>query len=203
MPVFTKAALLSIFDLRVFEKRLFVIYTMTLLTGLSLTIYYYTLNLFYSSTSTALFCVCLFLVMLLKRIGWITKTEYFFMFLLSAHLIISVLIEGAQSGQYFYYFPLLIGIPVVIDYERSDYKVLLFNSAIIFVSFVTCILLGVYISPLERFFLSCLVLETPAHLYLSFGGINLANKSGLLVFKPFVTKAPVEPESNIPLKIPF
>ncbi|RYY06925.1 MAG: response regulator, partial [Sphingobacteriaceae bacterium] len=149
MPLFTKAAILSIFDLRILEKRLFVIYAMTLGVGLLLTIYYYVLNLPYSGSSTAIFCVCLSVVMLLKKFSWIVNTEYYFLSIVSIHLIASVFVEGAQSGQYLYYFPLLIGIPVIIDYERSNYKILLFNSAITFISFVICILLGVYTLPLE------------------------------------------------------
>ncbi|RYE28941.1 MAG: response regulator [Sphingobacteriaceae bacterium] len=150
MPLFKKEALLSIFDLRILEKRLFVIYTMTLLTALSLTVYYYALNLPYSGFCTGVFCVVLSVVLLLKKINWVNKTEYCFLIIVSAHLIMSVFIEGAQSGQYLYYFPLLIGIPVIIDYERVNYKTLLFNSAITFTSFVVCILLGVYTMPLEN-----------------------------------------------------
>lgn len=63
MPLPTKAAFLSIFDLRILEKRLFLIYTIAWLAGLLLAIYYYTLNLPYSGLSTALFCVCLAVVM--------------------------------------------------------------------------------------------------------------------------------------------
>ncbi len=62
----------------------------------------------------------------------------------------SVLVEGAQSGQYFYYFPLLIGIPVIVDFERSNHKILLFNSSITFISFIVCIVLGVYTTPFEH-----------------------------------------------------
>ncbi|RYE34960.1 MAG: response regulator [Sphingobacteriaceae bacterium] len=149
MPLFKKAALLSLFDLRILEKRLFVIYSMTLITGLLLTIYYYSLNLPYSGLSTILFCAGISAVLLLKKLNWLKKTEYCFLSVVSAHLIISVLVEGVRSGQYFYYFPLLIGIPVVIDYERSNYKVLLFNSSLTFISFVICIILGVYSTPLE------------------------------------------------------
>ncbi len=149
MPLFKKAVLLSVFDLRILEKRLLVIYTMTLLTGLLLTVYYYSLNLPYSGLSTILFCGGISAVLLLKKFNWLNKTEYYFLSLISAHLIISVLVEGLASGQYFYYFPLLIGIPVVIDFERSNYKVLLFNSSLTFISFVICIFLGVYTRPLE------------------------------------------------------
>ena len=149
MSVLKKTALLSLFDFRILEKRLFVIYLMTLLTGLFLTVYYYTLNLHYSCISTGLFCICLSTVLLLKKLGWLKNTEYYFIFIVSAHLIISVLIEGAQSGQYFYYFPLLIGIPVIIDFERSNQKTLIFNSTITFISFIICIILGVYTTSLE------------------------------------------------------
>lgn len=150
MPLPTKAAFLSIFDLRILEKRLFLIYIVAWSAGLLLAIYYYALNLPYSGLSTALFCVCLAVVMLLKKVGWLNKTEYYFIFIVSLHLIVSVFVEGAQSGQYLYYFPLLIGIPVIIDYERSNYKILLFNSAITFISFIICVLLGAYTLPLEH-----------------------------------------------------
>ncbi|RYE31136.1 MAG: response regulator [Sphingobacteriaceae bacterium] len=150
MSLITKEALLSVFDLRILEKRLLIICSVTFFTGISLSIYYYFLNLPISSISTAIFCVCLAIVTVLRKTSYLKKTEYFFIFIVSTHLIVSVLVEGTQSGQYFYYFPLLIGIPVIIDYERSNYNILLFNSAITFTSFVVCILLGVYTSPLEH-----------------------------------------------------
>lgn len=149
MPLIKKAAFLSVFDFRILEKRLFVIYVLALLTALCLTICYYALNLPYSALSTALFCICLSVVLLLKKIGWLKNTEYYFIFILSAHLIMSVLVEGVKSGQYLYYFPLLIGIPVIIDFERSNHKTLLFNSSITFISFIICIVLGVYTTPSE------------------------------------------------------
>lgn len=150
MPLITKASLLSIFDLRDLAKRLFLVYSMALCAGLFLTVYYFYLNLPYSTLSTGVFCVCLSVVMLLKKLQLLNKTEYYFIFIVSAHLITSVFVEGGTSGQYLYYFPLLIGIPVIIDFERSNYNTLLFNSTITFLLFVICILLELYTSPFEQ-----------------------------------------------------
>jgi signal transduction histidine kinase len=150
MPLITKASLLSLFDLRDLSKRLLVIYSIAFASGFVLTIIYYCLNLYNSCISTALFCACLGAVLILKKTGILNKTEYYFLFIVSAHLIISVLVEGAQSGQYFYYFPLLIGIPVIIDFEKSNFKRLLLNFSITVISFLICIFLGLYTTPIER-----------------------------------------------------
>lgn len=149
MPLITKDAFHSIFDLRDLSKRLFIVYSVAFASGFVLSIVYFYLNLKFSCASTSLFCFCLGAVMLLKRIGILHKTEYLFLFIVSIHLIISVLVEGAQSGQCFYYFPLIIGLPVLIDFERSNYNTLLFNFTITVISFLTCIFLGLYVVPIE------------------------------------------------------
>ena len=149
MPFITKDAFLSLFDLRDLSKRLFLVYSVAFVSGFALSIVYFCLHLNFSCTSTSLFCFCLASVMFLKRMGILNKTEYLFLFIVSIHLIISVLVEGPQSGQCFYYFPLLICLPVLIDFEKSNYNTLLFNFTITVVSFLTCIFLGLYVKPLE------------------------------------------------------
>ena len=149
MPFITKDSFLSIFDLRDLSKRLFLVYSVAFVSGFVLSIVYFCLHLNFSCVSTSLFCFCLGSVMLLKKAGILNKTEYVFLFIVSTHLIISTLVEGAQSGQCFSYFPLLICLPVLIDFEKSNYNTLLFNFTITVVSFLTCIFLGLYIKPLE------------------------------------------------------
>ncbi|MGI4750670.1 MAG: ATP-binding response regulator [Janthinobacterium lividum] len=149
MPLITKASLLSVFDLRNVSKRVYIIYSIACIAGLVLSVVYYSLNLTKSWISTALFCFSLGAVILLKRAGILNKIEYYFLVIVSAHLIISVIVEGAQSGQCFYYFPLLIGIPVIIDFEKSHYKTLLFNFIITIISFLICLFLGLYTSAIE------------------------------------------------------
>lgn len=144
-----KASILSFFDIREVSKRSFLIYLMAFFAGLILAIIYYRLNLRISCLSSIIFCACLGIMMILMQLNVIKKTEYYFLFMISTHLIVSSLIEGSQSGQYFYYFPILIGIPVITDPKTSNYKTLFFNFTLALLSFLTCIYLGLNTSPIE------------------------------------------------------
>lgn len=149
MPFLNKLSFSSVINIRDVAARLTFIYAAAILAGLFLAVYFCSLNLKFSSISTLLFCVCLGLVLILKKKGIAHKMEYYFLFIVSAHLMCSALVEGIQSGQYFYYFPLLIGIPVIIDFEKSNYKILLINFTITIISFLICIFIGLKITPLE------------------------------------------------------
>lgn len=150
MPFLTKLSFLSVINIRDVNTRLIFIYSAAITAGLVLAIYFYSLNLKFSAVSTLVFCFCMALAMFLKKKGIIHKAEYYFLIIVSAHLMVSALVEGLQSGQYFYYFPLLIGIPVIIDFEKSNYKILLFNFTLTVVSFLICISIGLEINPLEK-----------------------------------------------------
>jgi signal transduction histidine kinase/ActR/RegA family two-component response regulator len=68
-----------------------------------------------------------------------------------ALLICLVLLEGLQSDQYLYFFPVLIAVPLVVDLKQKQAKKPAIFVAIIILSFVICIIIGNYIKPMADF----------------------------------------------------
>lgn len=142
MLAMLKTFLLSIIDIREVSKISSFVYIMAFLAGFFLASYFFFLGLYISGYSTLIYCFCLSAVLYLKRKALLHKLEYFFLLIVITHLIVSALIEGAATGQYFYFFPLLVSLPVIINPENSKYRTLFLNFGITVLSFLVCILIG-------------------------------------------------------------
>jgi signal transduction histidine kinase/BarA-like signal transduction histidine kinase len=91
------------------------------------------------------------MVILLKYNGDIENLTIFIVTIVCAMLVSTAAIEGLQSSQYLYFFPLMVSIPIIVDLKQTQYKDSFIYIGIIIVSFLACILIGHNVKPLEAF----------------------------------------------------
>jgi signal transduction histidine kinase/CheY-like chemotaxis protein len=139
------------FDIKDVSKRTYQLGLATLFTGVALSIYTSYIGLYVSSFVSACFCFALLMVLLLKYHGDIENLTIFIVSIVCAMLIATGAIEGLQSGQYLYFFPLMVSIPIIVDLKQTQYKDSFVYIGIIVVSFLACILIGHNVTPLETF----------------------------------------------------
>ena len=138
------------FDIKDVSKRTYQLGLAALFTGIALSIYTSYIGLYVSSFVSACFCFAILMVILLKYNGHIDNLTIFIMSIVCAMLISTAAIEGLQSEQYLYFFPMMVSVPIIVDLKRTQYKESFIYIGIIIVSFLACILIGRNVTHLKR-----------------------------------------------------
>lgn len=146
-----------VFDIKDVAKRTYQLGIAALLTGVGLSIYDSYLGLYVSSFLVACFCFAMMIVMLLKYNGDIPNLTIFIITIVSGLLVAMALIEGLDSEEYLYFFPMLVAIPIIVDLKQTQYLESFIYISIIIFSFLACILIGHSMRPMENFTLSQIV----------------------------------------------
>ena len=139
------------FDIKDVSKRTYQLGLAALFTGIALSVYTSFIGLYVSSFVSACFCFAILMVILLKYNGDIDNLTIFIITIVCAMLVSTAAIEGLQSAQYLYFFPLMVSIPIIVDLKQAQYKDSFIYIGIIIVSFLACILIGHNVKPLEVF----------------------------------------------------
>jgi len=140
-----------LFDIKEIPKRTYQLGIAALFTGIALSVYDAAIGLYVSSFLVACFCFSVLMFMLLKYFGNIKDLTMSIICMVCALLIFSACLEGLQSEQYLYFFPLLIAVPLLVDLKQTKYRKAFIFISIIICSFIVCILIGRYIRPMEDF----------------------------------------------------
>jgi signal transduction histidine kinase/CheY-like chemotaxis protein len=143
-----------LFDMKEVPKRSYQLGLAALFTGVAISFYDSFIGLYVSSFLVACFCFAILMFILLKYNGAIKNLTISIIFLICSLLIISAAIEGLQSEQFLYFFPILISVPIIVDLKQSKYRESFIYISIIVVSFGICILIGRGVTPLQDFTLS-------------------------------------------------
>jgi signal transduction histidine kinase/BarA-like signal transduction histidine kinase len=140
-----------LFDMKKVPKRAYQLGLASLFTGVGLSIYDSVIGLYVSSFLVACFCFAILMFILLKYNEAIKNLPVAIIALVCGLLIISAAMEGLQSEQFLYFFPILVSVPIVVDLKQTQYRESFIYISIIIASFGICILLGSQITPLETF----------------------------------------------------
>jgi signal transduction histidine kinase/CheY-like chemotaxis protein len=138
-------------DMREVAKRSYQLGISTLFTGVCLSVYDSIIGMYVSSFLMACLCFAILMFILLKYNGDIKNLTLSVISLICGWLIAAAAMEGLQSDQYLYFFPLLVAVPIIVDLKQTRYRQAFMYILIILVSFGICILIGLNITPLEGF----------------------------------------------------
>jgi len=139
------------FDIKEIPKRSYQLGLAALFTGVCLSFYDAAIGLVVSSFLVACFCFSILMFILLKYNDAIRDLPISIISMVCALLVFSACLEGLQSDEYLYFFPLLIAVPLLVDLKQTQYrKSFIFISIVIF-CFILCILIGKYVKPMEAF----------------------------------------------------
>jgi signal transduction histidine kinase len=140
-----------LFDIKEIPKRTYQIGIAALFTGIGLSVYDAAMELYVSSFLVACFCFSILMFLLLKYNDAIRDLAMPIISMVCALLVFSACLEGLQSEQYLFFFPLLIAVPLLVDLKQTRYRRSLTFISIIIFSFIVCILIGRYLKPMENF----------------------------------------------------
>lgn len=140
-----------LFDMKEVPKRSYQLGLAALSIGVGLSIYDSVIGLYVSSFLLGAFCFTILLFMYLKANSAIKNLSISIITMVCSMIISSALLEGLDSAQYLYFFPILIAVPVIVNLKQTGYRQLTIYIAIILVSFLITICIGQYVSHQESF----------------------------------------------------
>ncbi|MVN23438.1 ATP-binding response regulator [Mucilaginibacter arboris] len=130
-------------------KRTYQLSLATIGLGFLIFTYYCLMGLYHTAIMVASFCCGIGLILFLKSKHFIRNTKLPIIAFVSLSLIVFAAKEGAGTGQYLFYFPLMIAIPVIVDNQKTYLKKIIFYFSITAVCCLICIVVGIHHQPWE------------------------------------------------------
>jgi len=140
-----------LFDLKDVSKRAYQLGLAALFTGIGISIYNAYLGLYASSFLVACFCFAILMVILLKYNDDIKSLTTFIIIIVCGLIIWEAVLEGIESEQYLFFFPMLVAVPIIVNLKQTQYRESIIYISIIVVSFGVTILIDKYVNHLENF----------------------------------------------------
>lgn len=130
-------------------KRVYQLALATAAIGFIIFGYYCFLGLYLTAVMVALYCLVISMILFLKHKKVINNTKLPIILFTSISLVIFAAKEGAGTGQYLYFFPIIISIPVIVENHKTYFKKILVYFAISAVCCIICIIVGRNHAPWE------------------------------------------------------
>ena len=121
-----------------------------LMLSLGISAYYLALGLKVSSLMVGCFSFCVLIILLLQLYHIVDNAQSLMLTSICILLVISSFIEGSVTGQYFYFFPVIVVIPIVVNYKVSSFIELGSYFLMGLVSFFVNFYVGHHIPPIEN-----------------------------------------------------
>ncbi|MFI5160312.1 MAG: response regulator [Sphingobacteriales bacterium] len=118
--------------------------------SVGVTFYYYFLGLYTSCIMVGCFSVSAAMILILQYVKILKNAQTHILAAICLMLIVSGFIEGSGTGQYFYFFPVIVVIPVIVDYKNSSNLEFALTYAAVIVSFGICFYIGQTHKPYEN-----------------------------------------------------
>jgi signal transduction histidine kinase/CheY-like chemotaxis protein len=140
-----------LFDIKEVPKRAYQLGLAALCLGIALAVYDAYISMYVSSFLLGCFCFAILMFMYLKHNGDINNLTICIIALVCGMLVSSAILEGLDSEQYLYFFPILIAVPVIVNLKQTRYRQSVIYIGIILCSFIATILIGHYTNHQESF----------------------------------------------------
>ncbi len=117
--------------------------------GLLIFGYYCLLGVYLTAVMVAFFCCGIGFILYLSYKRVLKNTKLPLVLFISLSLIVFAANEGYATGQYLFYFPLIISIPIIVENHKTYVKKLILYFGISATGFIICILIGKFHQPWE------------------------------------------------------
>ena len=121
-----------------------------LLLSLGIAAYYLALGLKVSSLMVGCFSFCVLIILLLQLYHVMENVQPLMLTAICILLIVSSFVEGSVTGQYFYFFPVIVVVPIVVNYKESSFIELGTYFLMGIVAFFVNFYVGHNIAPIEN-----------------------------------------------------
>jgi len=149
MSVDDKRDTFPIYDKREISKRTYQLGLTAILVGLLICVYEYNIKLYISSLLVGLFCLAIGSLLYLNYKEVLNNIKLPIVLMVSAFLIASAVIEGEGTGQYLYFFPLLVAVPIIVDNSKAYNREVFTYFTITLSAATLCVITGHNIVPYQ------------------------------------------------------
>jgi hypothetical protein len=139
-----------ILEVKNIPKRTVQLSLIALIFSLGIVIYFYTFGLLMSSLMVGCFTLVIAILLTFQLFGKLKDSHLLVILSVCVLLVISSKIEGSKTGQYFFFFPLIQVIPIVVDSKSATRKKFLLTYCLVLASFASCFYIGHNVNSLEQ-----------------------------------------------------
>lgn len=140
----------ELFKFKGIAKRTSQLSFIVLILSLGISAYYLALGLKVSSLMVGCFSFSVLIILLLQLYHIVENVQPLMLTSICILLVVSAFVEGAATGQYLYFFPVIVVIPIVVNYKESSYVELGAYFFMGIVAFFINFYVGHNISPIEN-----------------------------------------------------
>jgi signal transduction histidine kinase len=138
------------FKFKGISKRTTQLSFIVLMLSLGISAYYLALGLKVSALMVGCFSFCVLIILLIQLYRVMENVQPLMLTSICVLLVISSFVEGSVTGQYFYFFPVIVVIPIVVNYKESSFLELGAYFLMGTVSFFINFYVGHNIAPIEN-----------------------------------------------------
>jgi signal transduction histidine kinase len=118
-----------------------------ILIGCLITAFFCFYGLYFNAITVAVLCSSVGLILFLSYKKIISNTKFPLIVCVSFWFILTAANDGGATGQYLFFFPMIVAIPIIVENQKTYHQKLIFYFIISTLSFVACIAVGHYHQP--------------------------------------------------------
>lgn len=120
-----------------------------LVVSMAIAVHFFIIGLFMSAVIVGSFTLSVGVILVFQLYGQIKDSHAFVILAVCVLLVVSSIVEGAKTGQYFFFFPLINVIPIVVDSKVASRKEFIITYTLVITSFAACFYIGHSVKPVE------------------------------------------------------
>jgi len=136
-------------DLKEISKRTYQLGFIAIGLLIIITIYQYVISFYASCVLSGCFCLSIITLLLLNYKQILKNIKLPIVIMVCFFLTASAVLGNGATGQYLYFFPLLVIIPIIVDSEKNYKRDVFTYFGISILSAAACIIIGRNVTPLE------------------------------------------------------
>lgn len=131
-----------LYSLKEISKRAFQLAVACSVIGICVFAYYALLGLYFMAVCNAVFCFCIASILFLSQKQMINHAKRLIIGFVGLAFILFAAIEGSATGEYLYYFPLIVAIPIIVNNTKQYFAEVSSYLAFVIICFVLCVVVG-------------------------------------------------------------
>ena len=138
-----------LYDIKEIGKRTYQLGIIALVLGVLISFFCTILQLYPSALLVISFCSMLGIILLLHYKNILKNIKFALVVTACFFLDLSAWVESGASGQYLYFFPLMVIIPIIVDNTKTYKREVFAYFSMATISCLACIMIGRHVTPLE------------------------------------------------------
>ena len=140
-----------LYNVKEISKRALQLQIACLCIGVFIFVYYALLGLYFMATLNSIFCFCIAGILFISQKQIIKNSKLLIIGFVGLSFILFAAMEGSETGEYLFYFPLIVAIPIIVNNTKTYFAEVIRYFAFVIACFLLCVFIGYHNQPTNPF----------------------------------------------------